>query len=194
MKRAFAKKVLINQIVNSEFIKKEGWEPSFVKVGNEEISLANIIGIVISNEGTSLVIDDGTGQLLIRFFDAETIPDVNVGDAVQVIGRVGRHENTIFLTGQLISKISIDWLKVRKQEIKEINFDKPVIQEHKEIVVEDIYGLKDNLVEIIRKMDNGEGVEISEIANNENKEKAIRALLEEGEIFEIRPGKLKVLD
>ena len=46
-------------------------------------------------------------------------------------------------------------------------------------------------------MDNGDGADTEDIitsANMDNTEDIIKSLLEEGEIFEVRPGKLKVLE
>ena len=52
------------------------------------------------------------------------------------------------------------------------------------------------IIEIIEQKDSGDGVGVDEIileSGIENCEKIINNLLEEGEIFEIRPGTVKVL-
>jgi hypothetical protein len=88
-------------------------------------------------------------------------------------------------------------LKVRKEEIKHLKKtpSKPVENKKEHEEVTDIYNIKDDLIEKIRKLDPGEGVEMTTLINGNNEtEKAIKSLLEEGEIFEIIPGKVKVLE
>lgn len=46
---------------------------------------------------------------------------------------------------------------------------------------------------LIKSMDNGDGVDYQEIIEKTNSEEEIENLLKEGEIYEIRPGRLKVL-
>jgi len=52
------------------------------------------------------------------------------------------------------------------------------------------------IIEIIKEMDNGEGVMIEEIIEKstlDNSEKVIEKMLEAGDIFQIQPGKVKIL-
>lgn len=61
-------------------------------------------------------------------------------------------------------------------------------QESKDLTEEDI-------IEKIRKLDKGEGVFIEDLTKlSENSEKQVKNLLEQGEIFEIKPGRVKVLE
>jgi hypothetical protein len=51
------------------------------------------------------------------------------------------------------------------------------------------------IVEKIRASDSGTGVQIDELMQIvPDAERYVRTLIEEGEIFEIRPGRLKVLE
>lgn len=63
-----------------------------------------------------------------------------------------------------------------------------------ENVTEDkIEGKAGKVYNLIKSMDHGDGVEHQEIVKKTNAEKEIEMLLKEGEIYEIRPGRLKVL-
>ena len=53
------------------------------------------------------------------------------------------------------------------------------------------------IFDFIKQKDNGNGADFNEIVENykeSNAEKLIQFLLKEGEVFEISPGKLKVLE
>ena len=91
------------------------------------------------------------------------------------------------------------WIGVRKNELmlrktsntgqKEENAEE-VVEEVKEEPYEKVFDL-------IKKMDKGEGADIEEIissAKDINAEKIISRLLENGEVFEVKHGKLKVLE
>ncbi len=196
-KRQVAKKVLINQINKGTYIKTAGWDPSYVLIGKEQVTIANVMGIIIDKQDKLLIIDDGTGNIPVRFFDNNEMPNMEIGQAVQVIGRVSEHNKTKFITGQAITKITIEWLKVRKQEVK----NKEETKEETKIIAEPMnevtqsYNIKDDLIEKIKQLDPGEGVEVTTLINgSQEKENAIKSLLEEGEIFEILPGRVKVLE
>jgi hypothetical protein len=62
-------------------------------------------------------------------------------------------------------------------------------------------GFEDNyasiILDTIRKLDKGEGANINDIIKHSGLEKAekyLKSLINEGEIFEIRTGKIKVLE
>ena len=154
------------------------------------------MGIIVDKQDKLLIVDDGTGNIPIRFFDNNEMPNVEIGQPVQVIGRVSEHEKIKFITGQAVAKVAIEWLKVRKEEVerKEIVEQKKAEEEPMKEVTHS-YNIKDDLIEKIKNMDPGEGVEVTTLVEgSQEKENAIKSLLEEGEIFEIVPGKVKVLE
>ena len=66
-----------------------------------------------------------------------------------------------------------------------------------DIVVEDVVSeetISDKIIDYIKKQDSGDGVDFDDIANAVGDGDAIKNLLTEGELFEIRPGRLKVLE
>ena len=97
-----------------------------------------------------------------------------------------------------------DWLELRKKQLKILNKDNVVkeepIQKQDETVEikEEIINSdneSDDIFNTIKKLDEGEGVYIEElIKKHPNAEKLVENLLNEGEIFEIKPGKYKLLE
>jgi len=53
------------------------------------------------------------------------------------------------------------------------------------------------ILNVITILDKGEGVDVQEVVNNikiDNCENIVQNLIEEGEVFEISPGKVKILE
>ena len=62
-KRQTAYKIRVKDILDSRYIKTEGFEPNYLEVDSQEISRVNIIGVVVEkssqyNQGI-LSLDDG---------------------------------------------------------------------------------------------------------------------------------------
>ena len=80
---------------------------------------------------------------------------------------------------------------VVKKEVKQVNEVEEVkIQEVKKSIQS-----VDQIINKIKELDEGSGVDVDLILDKyENAEKIVKNLLEEGEIFEVRPGRVKVLE
>lgn len=202
--RQIAYIVKINDLISGRFVKEEGWNPNYVVIGEKHVSRVNIIGAIIDvndNNGIRNVsIDDGTGKISIREFDKKT--DVAVGEVVLLIGRVRRYGNEIYLTPEIIKKNinrkwSLVWKKLTLQntgkeqiEEKEENIiEKKIEEEHPKTI-----SFVEQVLEKIKELDSGDGANYQEIVKFAKEEKIISNLLLQGDIFEIKPGKLKVLD
>lgn len=200
-KRHVAYKVKISDILNSNFAKDE-LSAGYVKLNNIDVSRVNIIGTLVykaEQEGyASTVIDDGTGRILLRSFENVSIfSKIDVSDIVLVVGRIREFNNEKYLIPEILKKINIEWLNIRKLELmKNDNVvngrftSKGVSEEVSADINEDVFLL-------IKKLDNGDGVSIEDLiksSNNDRVESIINRLLESGDIFEIKPGKLKVLE
>jgi len=192
--------------------------------GGIKASRVNIIGAIVSKEnsgqGFSFILDDSTAKLPVRAF--EQVPFANtimVGDAAMIIGRIREFNNEKYVVPEVIRKVeSAKWVEVRKLELggrKEAYATVPETG-NKAISIEDIEEIKDRkeaeasrealpsgktdsekAYEFVKANDKGSGVSVDFIVENSGikfSEKAIRALLENGDVFEIRPGVIKALE
>ena len=195
-KRQVAIKTRISTLLNSEFVKKEGWEPSYILNNGVKISRANLIATIVSKEEgvmDNLVIDDGSGRISVRSFDDKEFGQhTNIGEVVLLIGRPREYGTERYFLGEVIKKVNNkDWIKIRQLELK---YEKP--PEQAKEVKEKPSNIITNVIMIIRELDQGEGADYEEVltkADNSEADKAIKNLLEQGEVFEIKPGKLKIL-
>jgi RPA family protein len=209
-RRQTAYKVRVQDILDSRYIKTEGFAPNYLEIQNQEISRINIIGVVIQKSGLdnykTLVIEDNTGKISARIFENSTLLDnVEVSDIVLVIGRPREFSSEKYVLIETIRKINPRWAEVRKLELKKNMIDykdssnnNGAFSNNENSTEETIVGLSpaNEIIKLIKELDKGNGVSIEELPskNIRDIDKTIDMLLKEGDIFEIKPGKLKVLE
>lgn len=199
-KRNVAYKVRISDILNGSFVKDE-MSAGYLKLGNFNVSRINVIAnLVYKSEQPSSansLIDDGSGKISLRVFENRNIfSKIDIGDFVMVIGKVREFSNERYVIPEIVKKVDdLKWIDVRNLELKNADFEsaeiksKPADEEPK-AVSEEIYLL-------IKSLDNGDGADFDAViknSKNSNAEQMITKLLENGDVFEVKPGKLKVLE
>ncbi len=113
IERQTAKKVRIWDIMNGEFVRKEGFEPSFVKTPlGEEVSRARILGTIVSKftaeDGNyaSLTVDDGTDTIRLKVFKTvKPLDSFEIGDVVDVVGKIREYEGEIYIIPEFVRKV-----------------------------------------------------------------------------------------
>jgi len=204
-KRQIAFKVRIKEIINGKYIKEEGWQPNYIITNNNtQISRINLIGTVVSTPADeevnyqSITLDDGTGRISVRIFEQNNLfNNINIGEVILVIARPREYNNQIYLLPEILKKIEDKgWIKVRELELKqESKIENKKTEETKEEIIEDIQeSILDKIINFIKEKDSGDGVDFEEVLKQIDEEEAIKELLKKGELFEIRPGILKVLE
>ncbi|MFC1648330.1 hypothetical protein ACFL1B_02615 [Nanoarchaeota archaeon] len=198
--RLTAKKCRIGHLNQGNFVQKEGWDPSYVETSIGQVSRVNIMAIVVSKEENSIILDDGSGRISVRSFEGLPLMDFEVGDKVNIIAKPRFYNNAMYLVAEIVKKIENDkWLEYRKRELESI----PKI-EHKvefKVAVETLEETKteiktsEDIITRIKELDKGDGADMEELSQGfKNSDKILTTLMEEGEIFEVKPGKVKVLD
>src|ERR1041385_2048292 len=71
---------------------------NFTLPGGTAVSKVRIYGFVVSTG--ELVIDDGTGSILVRSFDSHFSP--NLGSPVLVIGRPRIYDGQVYILGEIV--------------------------------------------------------------------------------------------
>jgi RPA family protein len=181
----------------------DGERFSFLELGDKRIIRVNIIGNIIEkyeSVGDSIylffTLDDGSGQIRLKCFgeDVEKFKNVLQGQTVLVIGNLRNFNNETYISPEIIREQDTKYLLIRKLEI-----EKERKKSIKPLAREEIIAVKDKILEAIKDAEKGGGIESDklvmdlreispEIINQE-----IKKLLEEGIIFEPRPGKIRWL-
>lgn len=201
IRRQTAKKCRIKDILKGRYVKREGWEPNYFETSIGKVSRANILGTIISTEKDDFFIDDGTGIIQLRSFDeGDIFSGKKLGEVVLIIGKPRVFNEQKYFVPEIIKKIENPlWIKFRSIELKN-NTTKLVVEEEtifEEKTVSDISGnLADSVMKKIMELDTEKGVKITDVIsffNSNETNNIINILIEQGEIFEIKPGIVKTI-
>ena len=167
----------------------------FLDIDGKKVVRVNVIANVVEKfiqdgekKYASVLLDDASGQMRMKLFGEDIIKfeNINEGDTLRIIGLLRYYNNEIYISPEIMKKVDPRWLLVRKLEIQ------------KETRKEEEIPLKEIILEKIKEAEKKEGItteqliaEIDEQPKKINEE--IKNLLEEGMIYEPRPGKLRYL-
>ncbi len=210
-KRQVAYKKSIAELINSEYIKPESQAANFLQANGQEISRVNVIAAVVGRADlqnyTNISIDDGTGRMSARAFDnAMLVSNIKVGDIVMVIGRPREFTSEKYILIETIKSVSPAWAKLRRIELegarRQVESAGRADEAAKAGDAEDddtevSYRSPDNsIIRMIKELDKGDGVSIDDLLSRGivNADTVVDSLLRKGDIFEIKPGKVKVLE
>ncbi len=213
--RLTAVRTSISEINNGTYIQEEN-QNYVLTARQEKLVRVNVLAIVIEKEelGTirTILLDDGTGQIPLRSFEEnKNIAAVQAGDVLMVFGKVRTYNQQKYLSAEMIRKVSPVWLKVRKRELPEL-FKKKLSSEISPEIVEEMKITfsdknsefenvshdfpEDKIKQLIKKLDGGQGALVEDLLERSvlpETEARLKKMLEEGEIFQNLPGRVKVL-
>ncbi len=192
----------IKNLKEGEFVRTKGWESSYVKTCYGNISRASIIGVIVEKKENILTIDDGTEKIELRVFEEgnSIINSREIGELVMAIGRPREFNNNIYMVPEIIKEIKDKkWIEYRKKKLdskKKVAFEKNRMKVEKMTVPEGKIDFHKKIIEIITRLDEGKGAPVNkiiEMIESEETELYLEDLLKEGEIYEVSPGRLKLL-
>ncbi len=174
-----------------------------LELGDRKISRVNLVGNIVDrydSEGdkkyTFFTLDDGSGQIKLRVFadDVEKFKNVTQGQTVLVIGLLRNFNNETYVTPEIIKELDQQYLLVRKLEMEKERAKSPAPAEKNQIVA-----IRDKILEKIKTSEEDGGAEVEKIimeireTSPEVINAEIKKLIEEGIVFEPRPGKIRWL-
>ena len=196
-KRNVAYKLRIGDILKSKPVTNEG-KLLFLEFGDKKLLRVNLIANVVDkfiNDGekkyASITVDDASGQIKLKAFgdDIEPLKAISSGDTLQIIGLVREYNSELYIVPEVAKRVDPKWLLVRKLEIQNAKKDAPLPTNA---------SLREIILEKIKKADSTGGLDKEQLildteASPEVINTEIKHLLEEGMIYEPRPGILRYL-
>jgi len=180
----------------------DGERFSFLELGDKKIVRVNVLGNIVEkfdSEGEKrfsvLTLDDGSGQIKLRVFadDVEKFKNITQGQTVLVIGLLRHFNNEIYINPEIMREQDTKYLLIRKLET-----DKNKVQ-LEPIARDQIIAVKDKILGAIKSAEDEGGIEIDKIIMSLKDispviiNQEIQKFLEEGIVFEPRPGKVRYL-
>lgn len=223
IRRDAAQRISVAGILNGNFQENE-YGASTLNVNGNPIRRINLLATVVAKndrEGQkNLVIDDGTGQIRLRFFENDwQFGKSEIGDFVLIIGRLRRFGAESYIVPEILKPVKdVKWADARRLELvvkdstvqgetaaaaaadatvgavaKEENLVKSEGNSGPDIVSKE----KVEIYRIIKSLDSDRGADMVEViskAGGHDAERLIREMLKAGDLFEALPGRLKVLE
>src|SRR3990167_8511070 len=186
-KRHTAYKLRIGDVLVGKPV-MNGEKLSFIELGNKKVNRVNVLGNIVEKYESEeredgrkflfLTLDDGSGQIKLKVFgdDSEKFKDVYQGQTVVVIGTLRYWNNETYVDPELIKEKDPKYLMLRKLETE-----------------------KDKILSLVKSSEENGGVELDRLITELREfspgiiNQEIQKLLEEGIIFEPRPGKIRYL-
>ena len=218
MERNTAFIVSIKDILSGSYHKtKEEMASNYVSIKGQEVSRVNVVAVVITVSQdqerpiTRITIEDGTSSIqLLDFEQKPGFSSLQPGDLVLVIGKIRAYNNLRYILPEIIKKVKPKWAAYRKKQLAEHapardeepapvpqETSRPTVQVTEESMDEEVVSLPEHeVLKIVDKLDTGDGADVDEVIRAMNKEGAeslIDAMLKEGDIFQIKPGRIKIL-
>ncbi len=196
-KRNVAFKLKIGDILKGTS-KMEESKFLFLELGEKKVVRVNVLANCVDKfiqdgekKYASLTIDDASGQIKIKAFgdDIELLKKINQGDTLQIVGNLREWNAELYILPEIIKSVDPRWLLVRKLEIQKLKEDIP---DPKNAT------LRDKIMQIIRSSEEQGGVDTEKIIMDVEAKEALvkevlKKLLEEGLIYEPRPGRIRWL-
>ena len=211
-RREIAYKILLGQLREGKIVQEEGIHllmlPSL-----EKVIRVNVISTILIKEKvgniTNILVDDGTGQVVLRFFEQlPLIEQIQIGNTILIIGKPRMYNQEVYLSPEIVKKVLPAWLQIRKKELlQNYSLNSPpktnlsdLPEEGKKVIVEQMVEEEvlpvEKVMNLIKELDKGQGVLIEELIERsplKETEVLLTKMLEKGEIFQNAPGKVKML-
>lgn len=173
----------------------------FLELGSRQIKRINIAASVVDkfiSEGekkfATLTLDDASGQIKAKVFGEDTLKfqDINQGDTILLIGLLRSYNNEVYILPEIIRKLDPRYLLVRRLETEKKQ-SAPVRPEGEK------KSLREYLVELIKSEESKGGIDTEEIIiklerfSPDSINQDLRKMLEDGTIYEPRPGRVRYL-
>jgi hypothetical protein len=201
-KRNVAHKIIIGDILKSKPV-YDAERFIYAELGSKKIVRVNLLANCVDkfvSEGEkkygSITVDDASGQIRLKVFgdDVSIVDEILQGDTLQIVGNIRIWNDELYVTPEVVKRVDPRWLLVRKLEIQNARKDLPAPTN------EGGGGspVKDDIMKKIKDAEVDGGVDIDDLimgteANPDLINSEIKKLLEEGLIYEPRPGRLRYL-
>lgn len=193
--RLTAAKCRIADLLAGAFVARADTTPAAVLTPYGALSRVNLIATIVQADGgTRAVLDDGSGRIAVRAFSPLSMP--GVGALVLVIGRPREFGGERYLVPEILRPVAAGWALVHRLELAARAPTDDVPQAAPAPADEARDDPFEGLLAVIRRLDAGGGAPTDQIvaAEGPQTEERLQALLAQGDVFEIRPGFLKVLE
>ncbi len=194
--RLTARICTVSDLQFGSFVGRSDAAPAAIVTSFGPVFRANVLATVVMAESDSrFLVEDGTGRLVVRAFTPLAVPPV--GALVCLVGRPREFGGERYLVPEIVHVLDeLRWALVRRLELaRRVPTD--LVEPPPPAEAADEADPLSQLLDTIRRLDGGSGAPTDAIvaaAGGAEAEARLRMLLAQGDVFEIRPGFVKVLE
>ena len=194
---------IFDQTQNSDLTQVTNPRLLHVELGDRKIIRLNVIANVIEkfeSQGdtkfATITLDDGSGQLKARVFgeDLHKFQGIVEGDTILLIGLARSFNQELYILPEVVRKQDPKYLLIRKLEIDKSS-PNPLTKDQKK----EIKAYRDEIIDLIKSSEENQGIDKDKIimkfsdAKPDIISQEIQKLLEDGIIYEPKPGTVRYL-
>lgn len=182
--RQTAIKVTIGTLLFCNYVEQNDADPNYLELSSgERLYRLNLVAVILNKENvgaiTNLLVDDGTGKIVLRSFEEnKNIENLSVGDSVLVIGKLRKYNQEKYVSPEIIKKINPEWLKLRSLEL--MNKEKIISQNISNNTTGSINNKEKEVINVSKIIDVEKNQDFSEeLVKNKEKIEEIPKLVED---------------
>jgi len=184
VKRLTAKKASIGEIVNGNFVRKSGFESSYVLTNlGRRLSRINTLGLIVDKfispdeRYSTITLDDSTDTVRCKaFVNIKIFDGLGEGDLVDIFGKLREYNGEIYVVPEIVKKTDPNFETLRALEMEKlIKEQRKKIKKIKELQKQtsDLNELK-TVVKQFMNLEDAEGIlEAQLVAENTTEEKVV---------------------
>ena len=127
-KRLTAKKASISEIINGKFVRKTGFESSYVLTNfGRRLSRVRTLGLIVDKflspdeKYATITLDDSTETIRCKVFvNTKLFDNFNLGDMVDIFGKVREYNGEIYIMPEILRKVNGNFETLRLLELEKI--------------------------------------------------------------------------
>jgi len=196
-RRLTAKKASVGEVINGRFVKKSGFESSYVLTNlGRRLSRVRVLGLLVDSflspdeRYATITLDDSTETIRCKaFINVKIFDGFGKGDLIDIFGKLREYNGEIYMMPEIIRKVDSNFETLRKLELEKIvREQKDKIKKIKELQnqVSDLNELKIAVKEFM-PLEDAEGIleaqdmiesaiEEKTVATNEIKNKILKLI------------------
>lgn len=128
IKRITAKKASIGEIDNGTFVRKSGFESSYILTNlGRRLSRVNILGLIVDKftspdeRYSTVTLDDSTDTIRFKaFVNVKIFDGFGEGDLVDIFGKIREYNGEIYVISEIVKKLEPNFETLRLLELEKI--------------------------------------------------------------------------
>jgi len=128
IKRLTAKKASITELINGRFIRRSGFESSYVLTNlGRRLSRVRVLGLIVDKfispdeRYSTITLDDSTETIRFKsFINVKIFDGFGSGDLVDIFGKLREYNGEIYIMPEIIKKLDSNFETLRLLELEEI--------------------------------------------------------------------------